>query len=369
MVFHMASELNRRGHESVVVTPLYGSEEDPAVLDMKASALRLKPAIAFGNAAYLRDIHACLQDADIVHLHYPFFGTANLVRKWKLAHPDTPLVVTYHMDNRSGGWKGLIFSWYAKFWLPKILAVADMLTGSTIDFIEHSDARRVYRDQKEKWVEIPFGVDTNRFHPQEKPRDLFLAHGLDPDAPTIVFVGGMDVSHYFKGVAVLLNAVFQLKRDGTRMQTVLVGDGELRASFERQARALGLSDFVVFAGRVGDEELPRYYAMGDLFVLPSIHQGEAFGMVLLEAMATGVPVVASDLPGVRTVASRAGVTVPPEHVPALAAAIQEFFLPHVDRAALSAQARAAVETDYTWPRIIDRLETVYTELRSKKKPY
>jgi glycosyltransferase involved in cell wall biosynthesis len=73
----------------------------------------------------------------------------------------------------------------------------------------------------------------------------------------------------------------------------------LRPSFERMARQTGLGQIVHFVGRVPDDLLPKYYALGDVLVLPSTTAGEAFGMVILEAMATGVPVVASDLPGVR----------------------------------------------------------------------
>lgn len=367
VAFQMVSRLAERGHRVQVLTPLYARDEsDPTVQEMKEFALRLKPAIAFGNSAYLPSIKQRLEDADLVHLHYPFFGTANLVRKWKLKHPERPLIITYHMDNRAKGWKGLFFDYYAKYWLPKILGSADVLMGSSFDFIASSDARDMYHTQKEKWIELPFGVDTVRFHPQEKSVSLCIEHNIDPSIPTLVFVGGMDVSHYFKGVPILLEALLLAKKAGVVIQAVLVGDGALRAEFELRAQAFRIMDQVRFVGHVPAEILPEYYRLGDVCVLPSINQGEAFGMVLLEAMACGVPVIASDLPGVRTVAQKGGMVVEPGNAYELADTLIAFFSENTDRAAWAKKAREATLNYYDWNRIIDRVENIYQNSRNKK---
>lgn len=364
VVFQTVSELAKLGHRVQVFTPLYGREETEApVSHMKDYATRLTPAISFGNAAYLPDIHKRLEEADLVHLHYPFFGTANLVRKWKLKHPDRPLVITYHMDNRAKGWKGLIFSYYAKYWLPKILGVADRLIASSFDFIEESDASALYRAHPEKWVELPFGVDTRRFVPREKPQELFTEYELDSAIPTIVFVGGMDQSHYFKGIPVLLEALLHMKKMDLQVQAIFVGDGSLRSEFELRAGAYGLTEYVRFVGRISDDSLPYHYNMGDLFVLPSTTRGEAFGMVLLEAMASGVPVIASDLAGVRTVAEKGGMVVDPNDPAMLAEAITAFFSSETNRKEWQEKAREAAETYYGWGGIIKELESIYKNIR------
>jgi len=367
VAFQMVSRLAERGHRVQVITPLYSRDEsDVSVIEMKEQALRLRPAIAFGNAAYLPSIKQRLEDADLVHLHYPFFGTANLVRKWKLKHPDRPLVITYHMDNRAKGWKGLFFDYYAGYWLPKILGVADIVMGSSFDFIASSDARHVYESQKEKWVELPFGVDSERFFPGQKSAALCIEHSLDPMVPTIIFVGGMDVSHYFKGIPVLLEAILLAKKTNTYMQAVFVGDGALRQAFELRAQAFGITDRVRFVGQVSPDLLPEYYRLGDVCVLPSINQGEAFGMVLLEAMSSGVPVIASDLPGVRTVAQKGGLVVEPGNAYELADALIGFFSEETDRAMWAKKARESVLNYYTWDRIIERLEGIYKQVQKKK---
>lgn len=367
VVFEMASRLARRGHEIEVFTPQYETEDEwSAELQERADyARRLAPSLAYGNAARLAQIGRELDAFDLVHLHYPFFGTAGLVRRWKKNHPARPLVVTYHMDTRAPGWKGLFFRWYSAVWLPRILGSADALLASSFDFIASSQARQVFEANREKSYELPFGVDTQRFQPRERPNALLVRHQLSPDIPVVLFVGGMDEAHAFKGVPVLLDALLLLKRQGVAIQTVLVGDGNLRESYELRAIAYGLKDRVRFAGQVGDDELPYYYNLADLLVLPSLHQGEAFGMVLLEAMASGVPVVASDLPGVRTVAREAGEVVPAGDATALQIIIAQYFLNPEVQLGYQARAREVAVEKYDWEPIIGQLEGLYQSLLNR----
>lgn len=376
VVFQTASELTKLGHEVEVLTPdYYPSEEiksveekpeavhEEAVQEKIDYATRLKPALQYGNAAYIPQIQNELDRFDLVHLHYPFFGVANLVKKWKLRNPKKSLVITYHMDTRAPSWKGLFFKYYAKFWMPRILGVADKLLVSSFDYLESSDASKVYKENKKKWIELPFGVDIDRFQPRDIPLDLSQDLNLDQDLPVLLFVGGMDSAHYFKGVLVLLQSLLYLKNNNTPVQAVLIGDGDLRSNFELRAKSFGLDNLVRFVGQVSNDDLPLYYNLADLFVLPSVNQSEAFGMVLLEAMASGTPVVASDLSGVRTVAQEGGVVVPPDNPNALAEVIYGFFSKSdQDQAGWSFSVRRVVEEKYSWPVIIKKLDEIYQQL-------
>jgi len=367
IVLETVSELKNLGHEVVVFTPMYkdiSTEEEftPEMQEKIDYAKRLKPTIEYGKAARLSQIHRELEDYDLVHLHYPFYGTANLVRNWKQKNPDKPLVITYHMDTRGTGWKGLIFKYYSKYWMPRILGVADMLIGSSFDYIEASDAAPLLKEDPDKWVDLPFGVDINRFQPRAKPEDLFVKHNLDSGIPTLLFVGGMDIPHYFKGIPVFLDSLLQLKKNDIVPQVVFVGDGELREKFELRVSSFGLKKSVRFVGKASYEELPRYYNMADLFVLPSIHKGEAFGTVLLEAMASGVPVLASDLPGVRTVANKGGMVFAPSASGELAEQIAGFFLEETDREIWKETVREVATKEYAWQPIVKRLEGLYNSL-------
>lgn len=363
VALHMVKGLSDRGHTVEVLTPLYGvsEEKNSEFAALTVEATRIAPSIQYGNAAYLPAIKKELDRADIVHLHYPFFGTANLVRRWKLQHPQKKFVVTYHMDTRADGWKGLFFSWYAAYWMPKILSQADAITVSSFAYAEASQAADHFFRHQPRWHELPFGVDIDRFHPRNRPDELFLQHGLNKDMPTILFVGGMDTAHAFKGIPVLLKALLVLQKQGVPFQAVFVGEGNLREGFRLTARGLGLSHAVRFVGRATEEALPLFYNMADVLVLPSTHQNEAFGMVLLEAFASGVPVIASDLPGVRTLALKAGVTFISGSHTDLADAIAEY-LTDANPQDWRTKARSVAETEYQWPRVIDRLEEIYRGL-------
>jgi len=385
-VYQTAAELAKLGHEVEVLTPQYWREEIPGEIksqekeqalpivkeqmqiqeDLNVKARMLEPKLQFGNAAYIPQIQNELDDFDLVHLHYPFFGVANLVRKWKMRNPHKPLVITYHMDTRAPGFKGWFFRYYAKFWLPRILSSADALIGNSFDFIKHSDAQSLYAAYPEKWAELPLGVDVERFKPRDKSQALLLKHNLDPQIPTLLFVGGMDVAHYFKGVPIFLQALKLLSNNNLRAQVLLIGDGELKEQFKSEAQALGLNRMVNFVGKISEEELPYYYNLVDLLVLPSINQGEAFGMVLLEAMASGVPVVATDLPGVREVAKDGGIVVSPNNPYELAEAIYGFFSENSDRSSLTKMVRVMAENKYAWSPIIDKLAEIYQQVAERK---
>jgi len=117
----------------------------------------------------------------------------------------------------------------------------------------------------------------------------------------LLFVGGLDRAHYFKGFNVMLDALAGLAAANWRL--TVVGDGELRPSYAARAAALGLEKKISWAGRVSEADKIRAYQNADLLLLPSINSNEAFGFVLIEALACGVPVIAADLPGVRRVFS------------------------------------------------------------------
>lgn len=385
VVYETASGLAKLGHEVEVLTPHYYSEEEaetpkelrpreemPSVekqiaveKDLALVARRLKPILQKGNAAYIPQIQNELDDFDLVHLHHPFYGVANLVRKWKLRNPHKPLVITYHMDNRAPGWLGLFFKYYAKYWMPKILNSADIILASSLDYIEHSSAGSIYLQNKSKWRELSLGVDIEKFIPRPKPETLFSRYGLDLNQPLLLFVGGMDRAHYFKGIQVLLQALHKLKKDGFELPTLLVGEGELRPEYEAQAKFLGLNGFVKFAGQASREELPYFYNMADLFVLPSINQSEAFGMVLLEAFASGVPVVASNLPGVRQVALDGGEVFNSGNYLELAEALVSFFTSDFDKQSARENARLVAEQKYSWDSVIRELDSIYQQLAGK----
>lgn len=292
-----------RGKDVTVFTPFYNFKSSN--LDNGVSIKRLFPIIKYGNAAFLPQLIWRLKNFDVVHLHYPFFGAAEIVLLLrKVFKKKFKLIVTYHMDTIASGWLGVIFRFYNKYFTPIILREADNIIVSSFDYADNSNIKNFKKINSEKFIELPFGVDIKKFCPRKKPLDLIEKYKISSDEKVFLFVGGLDKAHYFKGVNNLIKGFYNFKKSfDKKCRLIIVGDGDLRFDYEQTAFNFGLRDSVIFAGRVSDEDLPRFYNLADLFILPSINSGEAFGIVLLEASSSGIPVIASNLVGVRSVVS------------------------------------------------------------------
>jgi glycosyltransferase involved in cell wall biosynthesis len=213
------------------------------------------------------------------------------------------------MDAVADGVRGELFHLHARIVLPCIIASANRVLVSSTDYASHSALAGIGNVLSR--VEVhPFGVDTERFHPGHEPA-LRERLGIALDETMVIFVSRLDPAHHFKGLPILLDAWTRLRRHGWRL--VVVGEGSQRHGFEQLAASLRIADRVSFAGDVSDADLPAYYRAADVHVCPSTAAAEAFSLVTLEAAASGIPTVASSLPGVRTVVvhGETGVHVAP----------------------------------------------------------
>ena len=131
---------------------------------------------------------------------------------------------------------------------------------------------------------------------------------------------------------------------------------------------MGIKKHVHFVGHVDDEVLPDFYNLADVFVLPSINTSEAFGMVLLEAMASGVPVIASDLPGVRTIAKNGGGVFPVGDYEVLSERLIHV-LNYSDQKKehVGQDIQHVIKEKYSWEGVAKKHETVYMEIVAKMK--
>ena len=344
-----AERLRGRGHVVDVFTP---ATDTPAA--ETSGVHRLPALIRAGNAALVPSLYRHLRDFDLVHLHLPFFGGAEPVLLHRLMHPEQRLLLTYHMDAVAEGIKRALFMIHERLLLRRLVAIADRVLVSSMDYAEHSALARMAGVLAR--VEVhPFGVDLERFHPGTEP-GLRAALEIAPDDIVFLFVARLDPAHHFKGLSVLLEALRDVRHE--RWRLVVVGDGPLRPTFERVVDSTNLARRVRFAGDVEPAVLPAYYRLADVHVLPSTRRSEAFGLVCLEAAASGIPSVASDLPGVRGIVAdgRTGVLVAPGSVSALRDRIGELLVEPEVRQRLGQAARARAEAEFAWDPLIARLE-------------
>jgi glycosyltransferase involved in cell wall biosynthesis len=207
--------------------------------------------------------------------------------------------------------------------------------------------------------ELSNGVDSSIFCPGCASDEL--AYGRGGSARIVLLVASLDRAHYFKGVNIFLQALAQLP---VTSQGIVVGDGDLRGAYEATAVELGIASRVRFTGRVSNEELAQYYRLADVTVLPSVTMGEAFGIVLLESLASGTPVVASNLPGVRTLVNHGddGLLVTPNDPSALAEALRQILIDERQCREMGMRGREKIRADFDWSQIGRRLEAIYAEV-------
>jgi len=199
---------------------------------------------------------------------------------------------------------------------------------------------------------VPNGVATANYRDATPIPEL-----VDPERPLLLFVGRLEPR---KGLDVLVRAYLRLRASRPRLRLCVVGEGPDRQRCQEMIPDSVRPD-VLFVGAVSEEEKPRYHASADLYVAPNTG-GESFGIVLLEGMAAGLPVVASDIPGFRTVLKdgRQGRLVGPSDAFALAEAIDTLLSNDKLRLAMAAEGRRTA-AEYDWGVVSARILELYRE--------
>ncbi|MBI3963720.1 MAG: glycosyltransferase family 4 protein, partial [Candidatus Kerfeldbacteria bacterium] len=304
-----AVELERRGHAVTIITAYFNRGDEQFAsphVERIGMDLTIPIAGAFVNVTIGRhlgdDLRRIVRDRrlDVLHIHQPLDPVLPLVATRAV---DLPMVGTFHTYQRRSIYYD-IFRWYLGSSIRR-LAERIYVSEASRSYIEHYFPG--------PYTLIPNGVSLDRFHPGVPTVERF-----DDDVFTILFVGRMDPR---KGIRHLLHAYRIVKRSLPKSRLVIVGGGILQAYYQRMADRLGTPD-VFFEGYVTAEQLPRYYASADVFCSP-VTGNESFGIVLIEAMASGNAIVGSDIGGYRYVIQHEsnGLLVPPANPARLAAAL------------------------------------------------
>jgi glycosyltransferase involved in cell wall biosynthesis len=298
-----ATALRDAGHEIVVLCPAHTGQQRYEIVN-GIEIRYLRALLSHGVSAFVPSVAKHLRGCDALFLHYPFYGGAECAAASAYVQ-GIPYVVYFHMDVLAKGLRGAFLRAYGLTASVAIMRGARRVLVSSLDYAEHSS---IGRQGLATLQSLPFGVDTDLFHPGSHDTAVLVGMGIDPSRPILLFVGGMDAGHAFKGVPILIEAMAGIGQD--EAQLVLVGDGELRPGFESLAQS-NCTAAIRFVGAQSDVVLRELYRAASITVLPSISSEEAFGLVLIESMASGTPVIASDLPGVRTVSdATSGLLVP-----------------------------------------------------------
>lgn len=337
-VLELGERLRARGHEVLALGPARGRRGEPWVravgrpvdLTYNRSNVPIDPR-PWSVRAVARELAAF--GPDVVHVHEPFAPSTGL---WALLAARAPLVATFH----SGAEPARLYDAIG----PLLRRLARRLAARVA--VSEAAARVARRRLGGTYEVIPNGVDVERFASAE-PLELGPGRKL-------LFVGRLDAR---KGFRLAVAAFERLAGDRPDLRLVVVGEGPERAALDRLPRAL--RERVVLLGALPNRDLPPIHAACDAFVAPNVG-GESFGIVLVEAMAAGLPVVASAISGFDEVVRDGvdGILVPPGEVGALARALGRV----LDEPALAERLRRAGRERaraFSWDVVLPRLEAVY----------
>ena len=343
------------GHEVHVFTGRRGEAARVADDPPDLTVHRLPALFRIGNAPFVPGL-VRLRGFDVIHLHYPWYFGAELL--WLgLLTSRTPMLATYHHDVVFAGALATVDALHRRTLSPLILRRAKLVTTATMEYARNSSLRRQMRGRWERVVELGFPIDTAQFAPGPPHPDL--SRRIAGPGMLLVFVAALDRAHYHKGLGALLGALARPEVPTARL--MVVGDGEDRPGYERQARELGLESRVLFLGRQSQDGLIAALRTSDALILPSETQSEAFGMVVLEAMACGKPAIVSDLPGLRTLPPQddGPLTISPPLTPDQLADRLAALQDPQRRRRLGEKARELVMSRYDTPVIARRLGELY----------
>ncbi len=363
VAYYNAWSLATLGHEVTVFTSTYKRKENEDHVDEYPFKVeRLNPWFKYGNSSMLPQLFWKLSKFDVIHLHYPFFGGAEFIYFLDKIK-DLNLAVTYHMDVVGTGLSSHFFKWHTKNVLPRILDRADRIIVTSWDYAKQSNLKDRIAAEPEKFVEIPCGVNHLLFKSRFKDKGIIEKYSLH-NKQVILFVGALDKAHYFKGVNILIQAIKKISHDDD-LRVLIIGEGDMRSSYKSIVYSLGLQNKIIFTGFVADNILPKYYSVADMLVLPSIDKSEAFGIVSLEAMASGLPVIASDLAGVRSVVKKkeTGLLVKPGSVDNLVEMISYLLKNPKMAKSFGKAGKKAVLDKYTWEKTGYKLEHVLKSIK------
>ncbi len=343
-VYHTYIELTRLGHDVRVLTTHFGPGDAPneqhvtrvgRSVKVPANGSICPVAVDVRMRAKVRRVFAA-ERFDVVHLHEPLMPQLCLAA---LAEATGPTVGTFHAnDDRALGYR--LFGPLLKNYLANLDARIAVSAAARRSVADHFGG---------DYTIIPNGVDIARFSTAEP------LPGSGDGSFNILFVGRLEPR---KGAKHLFRALPEIMRDVPHARLTVVGSGPL-SGYYRSHLPEGYGDHVEFTGRVSGEMLARYFASADVFCSPATG-GESFGIVLIEAMAAGAAVVASDITGYRDVVrdGETGLLTRRGEPESIASAIVRLARDGDLRRRLVESAADDVR-QYSWDRVTSRILDVY----------
>ena len=353
-VFNLSQHFLRRGHDVTVVAPASkrSGDEPPYLHVIGHSAIGLPASGSVANVSMSYDLSSRVkkllarEQFDVVHVHEPFVP---LLPFQFVRFSQATNIATFHAARDSGSRVYAYTQFIIQQWWRRIHGrIAHSQTALDLIGKYFDDDFRI----------IPSGIDYARFAEETPPMP-----NLMDNKRNIVFVGRQEQR---KGLPYLIEAFAKLKAEMPETRLIIVGpDGGIRPACERYIEENNVED-VIFTDFVAEDDLPRYYRSGDVFCAPNTGH-ESLGLILLEAMASGVPIVASRIPGFAAVVNDGehGILVPPRDSNALCVALKRLLSDAGMREEMG-RAAALHARNWSWDEVSSEVLAFYEETAANR---
>jgi 1,4-alpha-glucan branching enzyme len=360
--FYLCKELARMGHEITLYTsnrsrPEYGQKKYIIASDVEGFEVkRFHAAFEVGEIPLMQGLEKALKkdDLELIHAH-EFFQICSLTAWRVAAKRGIPFVLTQH-----GSLKGLPIR--RMRWVPYavdretigrfVLRKADRIIALT-QAGRHSLV--LGGIPREKIEHIPTGVATDLYKPSNP--SILSKYGVESNEKVVLFVGRLVEN---KGVHILLRAFYGVQKNVDAVKLVIVGGGELENNLRSVANRLGIERKTLFLGRFPQDKMPYIYSGAYVFALPTLYS-EPFGIAATEALATGIPVIASNVGGLKEIVvhGEVGYLTTPGDYKMLENYLSRLLLDGNERNRVARNARKRALDVFSWDLIGRRVTALY----------
>lgn len=347
-VYDMSKKLVKREHNVCVITrntgPNYSFEIIEGIKVYRMPFFRVYPFHLFVHGLFVNRLLARLNCIDVIHLHTPIVP---IIKTHK------PMITTVAAPTMTGIKKREMNDWLSiglKLFSPIFIRIdkKNLSNSKLVYSISKNTQNELDHYYNQKSEIVPDGIDFEIF--SNSNREKY------DNRKTILFVGAFDG---IKGIPTLINGLNLVKEHFPDVLLLMIGDGPLMSYIIKLIETLKLQSNVRIIGYVPRDELANYYNLADVFVLPSLHEGLPY--VIREAMATGVPVIATDVPGNNDLITDGvnGVLLPPNNPHLLAQSILNIFSNQTYVEKVVTNGYDYVKSKFDLDKIVDKYEIIY----------
>ena len=351
-VYHLSKELINNGHSVKIICANEPKSSNKKIDNI--SIVRLNYLFKITNTTFTPSlpIRILQSNFDILHTHMPTPWSSDMsILVAKIMKKKS--IITIHNDmDKSSFISKLVTKIYLYTFYKVSLALVDKIIVINPNWeTSFTATKNILKNHKKKISVLPNGIDLSLFKQTRTDKQ---------NKNKLLFVSVLDKYHSFKGIDFLLEAIKIVTNTIPDIELSIVGEGDLKKYYQKKSQKLGIQKNVLFIGEVKHTDLPNYYNNASMFILPST-EIEGFGIVLLEALACALPVIATDIVGTSRDIEKynAGIIVKPKNAQLLANAILQLVSNQQQAKHMGANGRKLVEENYDWKKIATQIERLY----------